>query len=149
MTERVEIEAASLAQVRRSKKGTLVVVDDDVQNVARDLKDIDKSLRLEYDPHEEFFVVTQHRVLGDGSVEEHLVTTSRACDQRLVQRVREISDPRYDYAGELEKAEDAANRAREQKFEEQIGAGSEQLAHALRKDLGLSGGRAFIGRRDG
>lgn len=144
MSRQIDIEPASIAQVKRTDKGRLVAVEGDVQNVANDLHAIDKGLRLAYDPDQDYYVVHHLRVLGDGSVEEHLVTTARACDQRLVERVREISLPGYSYAEELEKMEAAAKRARDRDFSERVGPAAERLRHALRKDLGLGGDRAFV-----
>ena len=144
--ERVTISPATAAQVHRSQKGVRVAVADDVQNVARDLREIRSTLTLEYDPIEDFWIVGDERTLPDGSIEEYLVTTAQECDQRLVQRVREIAQPSYNYADELERLEAQDERRQRQAFAEKVGPIGEQLAHALCKDLGLNGGRAFISR---
>lgn len=139
----MEIIPATVAQVARMDSGRLVAVDDDVQNVARDLREIDPGLRLRFDEYQEFYVV--YHVDGD---EESLVTTAQECDQRLVKRAREISRPDYDYGLELEKAEAESKKQADDRFADQTGDVGERLAHALRKDLGLTG-RAFIGGTDG
>ena len=142
--ERVQISPATVAQVHRSQRGARVAVTADVQNVARDLQQIRESLVLEFDPVEDFYVVLDRRVMPDGSEEDHLVTTALECDQRLVNRVREISSESYDFVAELERVEAAAERDRQHAFREQVGEPAERLAHALRKDLGMTSDRTFI-----
>lgn len=144
MARSFDIEPASAAQVRRTDKDKLVVIDDDVQNVANSLHDIDRCLRLTYDPDQGIFIVYRVLTHGDGSVEEQLVTTAQRCDQRIVQRIREIGAESYDYAAELDKADAQAERAREHEFEEKIGPLAEQLRHSMRKDLNLGGDRIFV-----
>jgi hypothetical protein len=49
--ERVEIQpAGSPRSTGRCGPAKRIVVDDDVQNIARDLREIRDTLRLEYDP---------------------------------------------------------------------------------------------------
>lgn len=139
----MEIEAATVAQVRRTSAGKLVAIDDDVQGVVRDLKAIDEALHVRYDPQQDFFVVYEIRTLGDGSTEEHFVTTTKQLDQRVVQRIREIAQPGYDYGAELERVEAAARKAAEGEFSEKVGPLAEELRHAMRKDLGVSD-RIFV-----
>lgn len=146
MSRQIDIEPASIAQVKRTDRGKLVAVDDDVQNVANDLAEIDKGLKLSYDPDQDIYIVFHKRVEGDGSVSEHLVTTARECDQRIVWRVKEISLPGYDYAAELERVEAAAKKARDDQFREEIAPLAEELRHAMRRDLGLDHDRIFVGR---
>jgi hypothetical protein len=137
VSERFEIRPASLTQVLRSQRGQRIVVDDDVQNVARDLRAIRGTLVLEFDPVEEIWIVYDRQTLEDGSEQEDLVTTSLTCDQRLVQRVREVASPGYDLVAELDKVEARADRAQDEAFREQVGDAGEKLAWALRKDLGV------------
>lgn len=146
MSERIEISPATVAQVHRSRKGVRVAVDDDVQNVARDLRELRSTLVLEFDPVEEFYIVLDRVTLADGSTEDRLVTTATECDQRLVSRVRYISGDGYDYAAELDRVEAQAERDRAHEFREQVGDPAERLAHALCKDLGLTGSRAVVPR---
>lgn len=139
MREYVDIEPASVAQVRRGLGGHLVLIEEDVQDIARDLQRIDPSLFLFFSPDEEFWVVMQK--VGD---EEQLVTTTRDLDRRLVDRVRQVCSPGYDLIGELERLEAQAERDADHARRESLGDGAERLAHALRKDLGLDNSRAFI-----
>lgn len=140
MSNRVEIEPASMAQVHRTKVGRNVGIADDVLGIARQLKEIDSSLRLEYDPGEDFFIVFQRRILPDGSEQDSLVLTAQTLDGRVLNRVREIASPGYDFIADMDRRDDAAERRRRHEFAESVGPVAERLAHALRKDLGLDSG---------
>ena len=134
--DRIEISPASLAQVRMTARGQRLRVTQDVQNVATDLATIDASLKLAFDPYADCFIVYQDVYGPDGEVmSEHLVTTAQDCDQRLVNRVREISQPGYDLGREIEKVEAQVERAKEHDRRERTGEAHEALAFALRKDL--------------
>lgn len=141
----VEIQPVNAMQVFQTDRGHLVAIDDDVQSVARDLRDIDEGLKVWFDPDQDHFVIFHERTRGDGSVEEHLVTTAKELDQRVVERIRQISASDYDYVAEVERIDLAADRAAEHRFSEAVGPVAEELAFAFRKDLG-SKARAFISR---
>lgn len=149
MPERIEIQPAGVAQVHRSLRiGDRIVVDDDVQNIARDLREIRDTLRLEYDRAEDLWFVFELVDQPDGSTEEKMVTTWDAekngpVDQRIVQRVREVAAPGYDLAAELARLDAQAERDRSSRFREQVGPAAERLSHALRKDFGAKE-RAFV-----
>lgn len=137
---------ASLAAVIKSREGAMVMIEDDVQNVANDLRDIDPHLRLRYSEAGEYFVVywkpdDEDEGCGD------LITTAVEIDQRIVKDVREIyhrcSQPGYSFADEHERREDEAKRERDHALREANGELYERLAHAMRKDLGATN-RAFI-----
>lgn len=134
--DRIEIRPATVGQVARTRLGKNVAVDADVANVARDLRDISPEFRLEYDPHGDFFIVSQVRVMPDGSEEISLVTTAQDCDQRIVRRVREITAPGYDVGAEMERLDREADKRKEHALTERVGPIAEKLAWALRKDLG-------------
>jgi hypothetical protein len=127
----IEIEPASLTQVIRGKGGRLVYVDDDVCGYARNLRDIDPSLRLAYNEVGEYYVVYQ--VLQDGS--EHLVSTAQELDGRLVERIRKVTSSAYDPGRELDLLHDAADREHGRQFTQRVGEVGERLAHAIRQDL--------------
>lgn len=135
----MELSAATLAQVRRGKDGRMVIVDDDVSNVVRDLQAIDPSLRVRFSEAAGYFAVYQD--LGD---REHLVTTAQELDPRIVERVSELASKAYDYVAEVEQQDNAAERAKDHRLHEQVGEIGERLAHAMRKDLGMTTHRAFI-----
>lgn len=125
-----EIVPATLTQVVRGRGGSTILIEDDVCGVAQRLKEIDDSFRLRYNEQGEFFVVYQ--LTGDG---EKLVTTAQECDARLVERVRRVASDSYDYGAEVTKAEDEADRIKNEQFKEEVGEISERLAHAVREDL--------------
>lgn len=116
--------------VRTGRDGRRVLIDDDVLDIARRLKEIDPRLGLEWNENGNFFAITEQTPDG-----VKLVTTATELDPRLIERVREIAHPSYDYAGELERKDRAGDRARDHAFHEQVGELGERAAFALRKDL--------------
>lgn len=133
----IEIQPATLGQVVRSSKGNLVEVTQDVTNVAQQLKAIDENLVLLFDEEQLFYLVRHDVAQPDGSVEENLVLTSQQLGGHIVQRVQQIASQGYDYVRELEQMENEARARREHEISERQGPLLEQLAFALRKDLGL------------
>jgi hypothetical protein len=129
---------ASINDWQASSPVTRVPVHDDAQNVVRDLKAIDAGLCVEYDTAGEFFVV-----FFRNGPEEQLVLTARQLDQRIVRQVREIDQPDYDFAAEVDKHDAAVDRQNRHEFAEEMGEKSDKLAWAIRKDLG-STNRIFI-----
>jgi hypothetical protein len=148
--ERVEIQPAGVAQVHRAlRTGRRVLITEDVQDIASDLKEIRATLKLEFDPDSDLFVVMDVVTNPDGSIEDKLVTVwdverNGQLDRRLVERIREIAAPGYDLVAELEKRERQDERDRSSRFREQVGPAAEKLKWALRKDLGADKNRAFI-----
>ena len=132
----VTIQPATIAQVSMTDRGTVVTIDDDVAGIAAQIREIDEHLVLRYAPQEEYFVVEHHQAMPDGSMHEQLVLTSTVCGQHIVDRLREISSPSYDYAAEIERVEDEAKEAEEERFSERRRDVLERLAHAIRKDTG-------------
>lgn len=133
----IEIQPATLGQVVRSSKGDLVEVTQDVTNVAQQLQQIDPNLKLLFDEVQQFYLVRHDVPLPDGSVDENLVLTSQQLGGHVVDRVRQIASQGYDYVRELEKMENEARARREHEISERQGPILEELAFALRKDLGL------------
>jgi hypothetical protein len=129
----MEIQPASLAQVRRARGGQFVAIEDDVANVARDLHALDPSLRLRFSEAGGYFVVYQD--LGEGK--ENIVTTAQELDQRIVKRVEEVMQPSYDYAAELAAQDAKAEADAQERFNEQVGEIGERLFHAARRDKGV------------
>lgn len=124
------IQAASLAQVRKGRDGRMIAIDNDVLDVAKQLYAFDDSLRLRWSEAGEHFVVYQ--CVGDV---EKLVLTSRELDPQIIERVRKIAHPSYDFGAELDRIDAEAEKEKEHRFREQVGERGEVLAHALRKDL--------------
>lgn len=127
----MEIPAASISQFVSTSRGHRVLVEDDVSNVARDLRAIDPGLRLYWSEVTGLFAV----VFTDQHGNEQLVFTSPDCDQRIVNRMREIARPDYDLVGELERLDRAARQQAEHDASERMGDAHERLAHAIRQDL--------------
>jgi hypothetical protein len=127
----VEIQHATLAQVRDGRDGKRVLVEEDVLDVTRQIRQIDPSLGVYWNEYGEHFVITE--TLPDGA--EKLVTTALELDQRLVAYLRMLIHPGYDYGREIDRMDDQAERDKDHEFAERVGPLGEKLAHALRKDL--------------
>jgi hypothetical protein len=133
----MDITPATLSQVVQGRGGNYITIENDVCDIARRLKEVNDSLTLRYNEQGCFFAVIQ--VLENG--DENLVTTAQEADERLVQRVRRVTHPSYDYGAELERQDAENDRVKNQQFNEKVGEVSERLAHAVREDLrkGLPG----------
>jgi hypothetical protein len=110
----------------------MILIEDDVQSVARDLQAISDDLHLHYDAVQDIWVVMQDR-----DDEETLVTTASTLDQRVVHRVRQVCSPGYDLAAELERVEAEADAEQDRRRREMAGEVGERLSHAVRTDLGV------------
>lgn len=117
------------------------MVEDDVLDVARRIKEIDSSLSLQFNERGEFFVVVQ--TLQDG--EEKLVLTAQELDERVLHRLKHITHQSYDFTAEVERMDKQAEKDADDRFHEQAGAAGEVAAHALRKDLGVTS-KAFVSK---
>lgn len=134
----MKIEPASLSQVRIGKDGRKILIEEDVLNIAKELKTIDDSLCLRWNERGEYYVVYQ--LVGDT---EKLVLTAQELDERILTRVRKIAHPSYNFVAELEHKDDRAQMEKDHRFREQTGEVGERLAYTLRKDLQHTG-KAFI-----
>jgi hypothetical protein len=138
----MDIAPASLAQIRMGRDGRRVVVDEDVGNVAAQIHEVDPSLGLQWNEKGEFFMVVE--TIGEaGGYTERLVLTAKECDQRIVERVRQIASPDYDYGAEMDRMDEQAKKDADHRFHEETGEVAEHLAHALRKDLQYQG-KVFV-----
>lgn len=138
----MEITPASVPQIMKGRRGRVVFVDHDAYDIARRLRELDDSLRLAWNEFGEYFVVYQILRGPNDSEKEHLVTTwdpkkSGTPDGRLIQRIRQIMNPNYDYAGELERLDREADKQRDYEFAQKVGPYAERLYHAVRKDMGM------------
>jgi hypothetical protein len=130
------IENAPLPNIQKGRRGVLVFIDDDALDISKQLAEMQfpegyGKLRLAWNEFREEFVVIQ--VKDDDS--EHFVTSAKQADGRLIDRVRRITHPSYNFAKELEAIDAAADKKRDYEFREQIGDYAERIAHAVRKDL--------------
>lgn len=132
----IDITPASLDQIVRGRGGNLIVIENDVNNVATDIRTIHPDLFLRYNDQGGYFVVLQD--LGPNH-RPHVVTTAQECDQRLVRRVQAIVqgtiNGTYDYGAEIDKHHTETDRINNVQFAEHVGEVSEKLAWAIREDL--------------
>lgn len=134
----MEIEPATIAQVRAGRDGRVLTVDEDVFEVAGRLKEIDPSLHLRWNERGEYFVVYQILgTLGEGG-EEKLVLTAKELTPAIIARVEEITHPSYDFVAEMDKLDKQADKDKDDRFKEQTGEAAERMAHAVRKDIGAT-----------
>lgn len=124
------MRGASLSQVRAGRHGRFVEIDRDVLDVCHQIREIDRSLGVDWNDDAEYFRVYQ---LVDG--QKHTVTTALELNGEVVERIRRIAHPSYDLGAELERLDNEADRENEHRFREQVGEFGERLLHAARKDL--------------
>jgi hypothetical protein len=130
----MRIQPASLAQLQQSASGRWLEIESDVGSVALQLKEIADTLGIEL--HLRLSEVTGiFKVIQVIGGEEQLVTSAQEADQRLVDRVREVTSPSYDLAEAVEAVERDKQRDFDRVQAEKVGEVGERLAHALRKDL--------------
>ena len=157
----MDIQPASISQLREAENGQLVEISADVGGVVAGLQRIDAGLKVRLSERGQCFIV-RHENHGDcphncegGPGSAYLVKTVQAhrngfgtwegLDQRLVDRLLEIGHSSYDYVRALEERDRQAEKARRDRFAEEIGGTAEQAAHALRRDLGERyRGRIFV-----
>lgn len=133
----MEITPASITQVFKGRGGRFITVDGDV---ARELQKFDRELRLRYSHGGDYFVVYR---IDEKTGDEELVLTAQECDLRIVNRLREITQPTYDFAAELDRIDAARTKQIDYEKAQEVGEIGERLAHAIRKDIGATN-RAFI-----
>jgi gas vesicle protein len=128
----MEIKPATIDQIIKGRNGKRVVITNDVGDVARQIKEISSDLELHYNETADYFVVIQKHENG-----EHLVTTAQDLDGRIVERVKQITNPQYNFDIEAAKVEKEAKENMEKQRKEHIGEIGERLAHGFRKDLNI------------
>lgn len=128
----MEIRPATLDQIIKGRDGKRVVITNDVGDIARQIKEISPDLELHYNEVAEYFVVIQKHETG-----EHLVTTAQDLDARIVERVKQITSPGYNFEEEALAVEKAQKDKSEHERKEHIGEVGEKLAHGFRKDLNI------------
>jgi len=128
----MEIKPATIDQIIKGRNGKRVVITNDVGDVARQIKEVSPDLELHYNETAQYFVVVQKHENG-----EHLVTTAQELDGRIVERVKQITNPQYNFDIEAAKIEKAEKEAMEKRRKEHISEVGERLAHGFRKDLNI------------
>jgi hypothetical protein len=126
----MEIPHASLAQVKQGRDGRRVLIEDDVLDVARRLRELDPNLMVEWN-EAGFFTISE--MLPDGT--QQLVTTTTDLNSAVPEYVAKLA--KTDYVAEMDRMDAEAERKKEHRFAEQIGERGELLHHALRKDLSV------------
>jgi len=135
----MQLQPASIAQVRQGKKRR-ITVEADVGSVVAQIREIDPRLGVIWDDDGEFFAVVEQ----DGP-KQRTVLTALELDHRVLERIRELASPDYDYVAEMDRIDAEADRRKEQRFREEVGENAEVMAHALRKDLGAKyKGRVYV-----
>lgn len=140
-TESFDIPLATTEQVIKAGDDYYIISARD-SALIKEINDIDNRLHVKFNRRQDFFVLYAKEQTPQGE-NQYLVKTFTKLDGRIVQRVREISDPSYDFIKEGEQMEKEHEAAKMHKIRESIGDTAEKLAHALRKDLGVKT-HAFI-----
>jgi hypothetical protein len=129
MADTIQIQPASMDQVRQGQKRR-ITVSDDVGSVVRQIQEIDSRLGVIWDDDGEFFAVVEQ----DGP-RQRLVLTAQELDHRVLNRLREIASPDYDYVAEIDRMDREADKESDHRFSEETGEIGEYLAHCVRKDI--------------
>jgi len=133
----MDLQPASIAQVRQGKHRR-ITVEADVGSIVQQIQEIDPRLGVIWDDDGEFFAVVEQ----DGP-KQRLVLTALELDHRVLERLREISSPDYDYVAEMDRMDREADKEKDHRFMQEVGENAEVMAHALRKDLSYQG-KIFI-----
>ena len=133
----MDLQPASIAQVRQGKHRR-VTVTADVGSVVKQIQEIDPRLGVIWDEDGEFFAVVEQ----DGP-KQRIVLTALELDHRVLQRIRELASPDYDYVAEMDRMDAVADKEKDHKFMQEVGENAEVMAHALRSDLEYKG-KIFI-----
>ncbi len=129
----MRIEPATINQVITGRGGRKILVEDDVCGVAKQLKEIDDRLALEYNESGEYFMIL---LLGAGlGGRPHCVTTCQELHGGVVEHIRRLANGTYDVGAEGDQIDRQADANNDWQFRENVGEISEKLAHAIRTDL--------------
>jgi hypothetical protein len=127
------IEPASIDQLKRGRDGRMILVEADVGNIVQQIKEINDCFNVRHSDAGGYFVVFYRNPLTQ---QEELVTTAQELDGRLLNRIRKVAHRSYDFAAELKRLDEEIEREREYQFEQKVHERGEEIAHALRKDVG-------------
>lgn len=140
-----------LLRICALKDGRTYAVENDVLGVAKDLFALSTSiawrypeaiqdslqLRLRYSVSSDLFIVYVEYLTANHGMQQELVTAAPECDGRLFTRVQQIAHPSYDFLMDMEASDREKQREIDHKFNETMGELAQQLAHAVRKDMGI------------
>lgn len=150
----MEVHAVS-TWADRSRR-SVVVVEDDVQNVVRDIKSIDSRLAVYYNEQVDGFDIVERCLDGV----ERLVFSAKALDQRVVDRLRgadhwhgrtdnnHILGDDEDYAAQVDAHNEKMEQLGDAEFQDQIAYAGEAIAWALDicRDRSSVGGSILVPR---
>lgn len=131
-----------MEQIRLGRDGKMHLITEDAGGIAQRLREIDPRLHLRYSEKGQYYVVyarEEHEPEGTG----YMVATYQTLDARVIKDIEQIKwlneQPGYSYADALEEKNAQAEAKREYDFSQKIKENAEQLAWAIRKDLGEQG----------
>lgn len=155
---------ARLDQVQKAWDGGMVIIDQDVGGVAEELRRLDPGLKVRVAQRGDCFAVfyqhcaahQQHQrdcadctnddIQPSGATARDLVLTRKAWKNSfgtleglgmdVVEECRLISSSSYDFAREVERQNKAAEKAKHDRIQAATAENAEQLAHAIRRDMG-------------
>jgi hypothetical protein len=139
-----DVKPASLSQVMEGQDGRMIVLDDDVGNVVKDLQRIDPTFRVRYMERGDCFVVFQDIREGDRRTEHFVFSVDRGSfDQRVVKECERITHESYDLDGELAQGQARQEAERRQILDESIERTAEHMVWGLRRENGVKD-RVFV-----
>ena len=141
---RAQVKAGRLALTDEME---LIPVEEDIFHVAERLKRIDPGLHLSFHKTEGVFVLQWKGLNEKAELVEEFVGAYKELDGRLIHLVERLAARenrnRYELAKELDRLDAQVDRDAEHDFYEKQGPIAEELAYAIRKDLGTKS-RAFL-----
>ena len=117
--------------VSMGRNGELIEVDDDVQSIAAQIKEIDPRLGVEYNLQTLQFRIYEQ--MPDGRRSTVMWVSELTGD--IPNHLRRIQ--KTNYVLEMRKRDEQAERDRDHAFHERVGPIGEELLHALRRDRGV------------
>ena len=154
----MDIQPASIDQVRIGMDGKVVIIDAQASQVVADMQAIVPEVRVRFaeDANPPFWAVS---TVSDDGRSHHLVFTAQAelthsgtwagLDDRAVKRVAQIDAHgrgHYDYAKEIDKQNALAHKRQEERRQERFAELGEMAQRDLRQALGPAPNRAFVPR---
>ena len=152
----MKVEPARLNQILDAKGGQFVEVHADVGGVVKALREIDPGfgVRFPLDAREPYWHVYWQ---SEDKRKQELVMSVQAyqnssgvwegLDHRVVRRIMEIGDESYDYVKAIDRSRERADKDKADRTHELVFEHGEELAHAIRKDLGDKH-KAFFPKKD-
>lgn len=145
----MDVQPASISQVIESN-GRYVEISADVGSVVADLKRVDPSLGVRFDEGQGCF----HVYCAPTERDTYLVLTVKAyrngfgtwegLDQRVVREIERVGADDYDFAGEVERMNRDAERAKKVRREEKLGEAAQDAYKLLRDGSGRNTRTASI-----